>query len=234
LHANEPTVVEHGDGLGSLGLEIEGAWMKLSDMHKVAPRSVSVLALLLGVGLASAQSPPAAPPPAASAPAASGSAQPPPPSQDASLRTRFTGDFRFAGGTAEEDARERAIAQGTSGLFFAIRGIARSKVRDRTRIAPWLKLDFPNQQIRSIVPEAPPAISPGDGSAATYAFGNESLILTQRFVGDRLVQWFRGRDGSRQNDYQVAPDGKTLKIWVRVESPKLTSPVVYSLTYVKQ
>jgi hypothetical protein len=202
--------------------------MKLSQLLRTASRSVYVLALL-GAGLALAQTPshpvePVNP----SAPA------PPTPKQDAALQRRFTGEFKFSGGAPEEQAREKAIEQGTSGLFFAIRGIARSKVRDRTKIAPWLKLDFPNATIRSEVPEAPAAVSPSDGSAATYAFGKESLVLTQQFVGDRLVQLFRGRDGSRENEYSISSDGKTLRVSVKVESPKLTMPVVYSLTYARQ
>jgi hypothetical protein len=81
------------------------------------------------------------------------------------------------------------------------------------------------------VPEAPPAVSGCDGAPETYSFKGDSIVLTQRFVGERLVQTFRSADGARENTYELAPDGSTLRVTVEILSSRLNHPIVYRVTY---
>ena len=54
----------------------------------------------------------------------------------------------------------------------------------------------------------------------------------QRFDGQRLVQVFRADEGgTRTNELTLSPDGALLVMKATLSSPKLSIPVVYTLTY---
>lgn len=148
--------------------------------------------------------------------------------------SRLTGDFQFAGGDGERAARTRAIEKSVAEVFFAIRGIARTKLEEKTRIASAVTLRFENGQIRCGIPGAPDAVSPADGRSVDYTVGGETVKLTQRMDGGRLVQTFASADGSRTNIYVPSDDGERYSMQVTVSSPRLPIPVVYSLTYARK
>lgn len=150
----------------------------------------------------------------------------------AELRNRYAGSFRYAGDAAEQKARLDAIDKSVSNLFFAIRGTARGKVTDRTRIMPTCRFEFSAGNIRSTVPGHAVAVSPETGTPAPYKVDDDAIVLTQRFEGDKLVQVFRADEGgTRRNEFTLSADGNVLTMKATLSSPKLTTAVVYTLTY---
>jgi hypothetical protein len=148
------------------------------------------------------------------------------------LRLRFAGTYRYVGDAREQRLRAEAIDRSVASLFFALRGMARAKIDDRTRIMPTCKLEFGDGQIRSTVPGLPVAVSPETGAPAPYRVGDDAIVLSQRFEGARLVQTFTADEGgTRRNEYTLGQDGKLLFVTATVRSPRLPVPVVYTLTY---
>jgi hypothetical protein len=147
------------------------------------------------------------------------------------VRQRYAGTFHFAGGERERAMLEHAIDDSVRDLSWLTRGIVRRRLTVRAGIAPWVTLSFPPGWIRIVVPGHPPALSPDSGAAVDYPFEGETLRMTQRFEGVRLVQVFRAREGSRVNEYVPDDRDATLVLHVTIESPRLARPLRYTLTY---
>ena len=126
---------------------------------------------------------------------------------------------------------EQAIDDSVRDLSWVTRGIVRRRLRARAGIAPWASFSFPPGWIRTVIPGRMPAMSPDSGAEVDYPFEGETLRMTQRFEGARLVQVFRAREGSRVNEYVPADHGATLVLRVTIESPRLGRPLRYTLTY---
>ncbi len=150
------------------------------------------------------------------------------------LRKSYTGTFRYAGDQRERQARADAIERSASSFFVAVRGFARSKLDDRTRILASCTFEFPEGKIRSIVPGHPVATSPETGAPTSYRVDDDAIVLSQRFEGTRLVQTFVADEGgTRKNEFTLSADGRLLFMKATVTSPKLKVPVVYTLTYAR-
>ncbi len=150
----------------------------------------------------------------------------------AELRTQYAGSYRYAGDAAQQQARLDAIDKAVEGFFFAVRGMARSAITDRTRIMPTCKFEFSGGKISSTVPGHAVAVSPETGSPAPYRVDDDAITLTQRFEGSRLVQVFVADEGgTRKNEFTLSSDRKFLFMKATLSSPKLSAPVVYTLTY---
>lgn len=146
----------------------------------------------------------------------------------------FTGNFRYAGDAGEQAARKAAIDKAVASLFFAIRPIARSRLSEGTRIDPTVGFAFGGGNIRVKLPPAPDAVSPESGGAVNYVDdAGEASHLSQHIYPGKLTQLYATDDGSRNNEWTLSPDGNTLKLNVNVFSPKLSAPVIYTLTYKK-
>jgi hypothetical protein len=150
----------------------------------------------------------------------------------AELRSQYAGSYRYAGDAKEQQARLDAIDRSVSSFFFAVRGMARASIEDRTRIMPTCKFEFPSGKIASTVPGHAVAVSPETGAPAPYRVEDDAIVLTQRFEGSHLVQVFKADEGgTRKNEFSLSPDGKLLFMKATLSSPKLSIPVVYTLTY---
>jgi hypothetical protein len=145
-------------------------------------------------------------------------------------RARFSASFRFAGSGSEEAARRAAIDRGIDSLFFAIRGIARSRLSDGTKIDPWVAFSFDAEKLRVRAPSAT-TVSPANGTAVDYVSGDDRTKLTQRFTAGKITQVFDAGQGWRRNEWVLSSDARKLWLTVTVSSPKLTRAVVYTLTY---
>jgi hypothetical protein len=152
-------------------------------------------------------------------------------SADSEPPGRFEGAFRFTGSTREEAERKAAIDRGIDSLFFAIRGIARSRLSAGTKIDPWVAFAVDADKIRFRTPAAPEAVSPESGTPVDYVNDGERIKLSQRVAGPRLTQMFVAGQGRRMNEWLLSEDANKLWLKVTVSSPKLTRPIVYTLTY---
>lgn len=150
-------------------------------------------------------------------------------------RDRFAGNFAYGGGAAQDKAREDAIEKATDSMFFATRGIARGRLKDKTVIRQQIGISFGGGNITTTFSSLPAAVSPENGSPAPYKSGDDTVQLTQKITPDgKLVQSFTASDGNRTNTYSLSADGKTLTMAVVVTSTKIPQPVRYMLTYVRR
>jgi hypothetical protein len=145
-------------------------------------------------------------------------------------RERFTASFRYAGSSSEEAARRTAIDRGVDSFFFAIRGIAKSRLSNGTKIDPWVTFSFDADKLRVRVPSTT-TVSPANGTPVDYVSGRDHTKLSQRLTTGKITQLFVADQGRRLNEWVLSPDARTLSLTVTVSSPKLTRPVVYTLTY---
>jgi hypothetical protein len=116
----------------------------------------------------------------------------------------FTSSFRYVGGEKERLAIESAIDRALDGMFFAIKPIARGKLRQATVVLPSFSFSFHDGLIESRSSGNPPIVSPESGAAITYkASDGNTYRTTQRWVSTKLVQEFQGDDGARRNEYNA-------------------------------
>ena len=148
-------------------------------------------------------------------------------------RARFSGaSFRYAGTEEERAARRAAIDRGIDSLFFAIRGIARSRLSEGTKIDPWVAFSIDAQTIRVQAPSSD-AMSPSSGALVQWGSASDGTKLSQRLEGGKITQMFLAGEGRRVNEWTLSPDASTLSLKVTVSSSKLSHPVVYTLTYTR-
>ena len=146
-------------------------------------------------------------------------------------RARFSGaSFRYVGSGGEQAARRAAIDRGIDSLFFAIRGIARSRLSEGTKIDPWVAFSIDAATIRVRAPSAD-AMSPASGELVDFGSSSDGTKLSQHLDGSKITQMFVTGEGSRVNEWSLSPDAAALSLKVTVSSPKLSHPVIYTLTY---
>jgi len=157
----------------------------------------------------------------------------PPAEQAPTARDRLAGSYVHAGGEKEIAARDAAIDKATESMFFAIKGIARSKLREKTPVSASVGITFRNGNVVVSAAGAPPAGSPENGSSVPYKNPDGQMSkLSQKLTADgKLVQIFAGENGTRTNTFSLSSDGKSLTMRVIIESGKLPQAVQYALTY---
>lgn len=186
----------------------------------VFARTVAVVGAALALGTL-------APTASADAPAPSSSAAPAP-----SPRERLTGRFLFVGGEKQVAAKDAAIDKATEDMFFAIKGMARSKLREVTAVAAGVSIVFKDGNIVVVSGGDPPMTSPESGAAVPHKNRDgKTSQLTQKLVGDALVQSSSTEEGGRTVTFAPSADGKLLTVTHVFTSPKLPAPVRFTLTY---
>lgn len=146
---------------------------------------------------------------------------------------RFAGTYRYAGNAQEEEARRAAIDRAVEGMSVFIRSTARNRVSATTQILGSYSFSFESGKIWVRAQSRPDMISGDKGEPADYVYNGKHSKLTQRLVGDRISQVFVSDDGRRENEYTLSQDGQVVTLKVTLSSPRLSVPVVYSLSYKK-
>lgn len=145
--------------------------------------------------------------------------------------TRLSGLYRYTGDATEQAARVEAIDSGIESLFFAIRPIARSRAASATVIAETCRISLEGELVRVKVPDRPDYVSPLDGREARFVYKDDESTLTHRMKGGTLIEHFDQEGEGRINEYSLGEDNETMRVKVTLYSPKLTRPIVYTLTY---
>jgi hypothetical protein len=144
---------------------------------------------------------------------------------------KFAGTYRYAGGTQEDDARKAVIEQGVQSMSSFTRSTARNRINGTTQILGSYVFSFEPGKIK-VLPEGRPVMLSGDkGEPADYVYNGKKSTLTQVIAGDRLTQVFVSADGKRQNEFTLSQDGQSLTLKVTLTISRLSSPIVYSLSY---
>jgi len=146
-------------------------------------------------------------------------------------RARFTGTYRYAGGTQEDDARKAAIEHGVESMSSFTRSTARNRINGTTQIPGSYAFSFEPGKI-VVRPESRPDVISGDkGEPADYVYNGKKSRVTQTIAEDRITQVFISDDGKRENEFTLSQDGKELKLKVTLTISRISNPIVYSLSY---
>ncbi|MGZ5957572.1 MAG: hypothetical protein ACXWLI_04080 [Myxococcaceae bacterium] len=148
------------------------------------------------------------------------------------LRQRYAGEYQFVGGAQERALVPAAVERSVDGMFFIARGIAYDRLIRTCEICNGYTLGFGGGNISIAGPCQRADVSPEDGREADHRTKlDDTSKLSQRFVGETLVQNFRGEEGARKVVWTLLPDGDTLRVQVVISSGHLPRPVDYTLTY---
>jgi hypothetical protein len=154
----------------------------------------------------------------------------------AELQRRFAGTYTYAGGDAERRAVAAAVEKAISGMGFLGKPVARQSLRQRTDIRDSYTLFFAEVgNLRLTTPGYPPEVGPLDGQPFQLETKTgDKTTVTQSFVDGVLVQKGRTDEGSGRTEFRLADEGATLLVHRVMESPQLTAPVDFTLTYRRQ
>jgi hypothetical protein len=148
------------------------------------------------------------------------------------LRRRFAGEYLFVGGAPERALVPAAVERSVDGMFFIARGIAYDRLLRNCEICSRYSLALRGGSISVGGSCQLPDVSPDDGREVVHRTKlGETSKLSQRLVGETLVQEFRGDGGARRVVWTLLPDGDTLRMQVLITSKHLPRPVDYTLTY---
>lgn len=148
------------------------------------------------------------------------------------LRRRYAGEYQFVGGSSERALVPAAVERSVDGMFFIARGIAYDRLLRTCEICNSYTLGFGGGNISVAGPCQRTDVSPDDGREADHRTKlDDTSKLSQRFVGETLVQNFRGEEGARKVVWTLLPDGETLRVQVVISSKHLPRPVDYTLSY---
>lgn len=124
---------------------------------------------------------------------------------------------------------DQAIEAVVAKMNFMIRPVARSRLSKTNAPIPVLAIATADRTEIDLGTESVRA--PSDGKAVTWTRPDgETFQVSIHQEGERLVEFFQGKDGTRRNTFGLL-DAKTLAMDVQVESPKLPEPVRYRLVY---
>lgn len=148
------------------------------------------------------------------------------------LRRRLAGEYLFVGGASERALVPAAVERSVNGMFFIARGIAYDRLLRNCEICSRYSLALGGGTISVGGSCQLPDVSPDDGREVDHRNKlGETSKLSQRPVGETLVQEFRGDGGTRRVVWTLLPDGETLRMQVLITSKHLPHPVDYTLTY---
>jgi len=143
----------------------------------------------------------------------------------------IAGTFVYTGGEAQKQSQQKAIEEGTKGMFPIAIPIARGEISKRNQVATRLQIAVAENRVSTNEGGAP-ATSPADGTAIDFVSNKgEKVKLRQKLEGRSLDQSFATKRGTRQNVYVIGADDKTLTLQVNISSPQLPRVISYTLTY---
>lgn len=150
-----------------------------------------------------------------------------------SQAAQVEGAFRRSAGDAAtiDEAIEAAVGK----MNFIARPIARSRLKKTN--PPYERIEISGQggQISVRFDERKPILMPADGQPVKWSRDDgEEFDVSARVEGMQLTQTFKAGDGERVNRFGLQADGSTLILDVTITSPRLSSPVRYSLTYMRE
>ena len=151
-----------------------------------------------------------------------------PVSAQSAAANAWLGSWTYA--TQPSDVIDRAIERGIDDMNFAIKPIARRRLRATNDPYATVELRMADGRVTTVL-EGRAITSPADGSTIDWRREDgEVLKVATALRNGTLVQTFTAEDGLRENVYSVAADGR-LTIQVTIRSDRLPAPIVYRLLY---
>jgi hypothetical protein len=141
----------------------------------------------------------------------------------------FLGAFKFIGGDAEREARDKAIESVVAEMSFLARGIARDKLKETNPIAAKLSFGATEKALTAAL-DSRSYTAPLDGShVKVKGITGDEMKMCFKIRQGAIDQQFSSEDKGRDNGFRYA-DNKIV-MHVRVRAEKLPKDLVYKLTY---
>jgi hypothetical protein len=148
-------------------------------------------------------------------------------------QTDLQGVYTFD--AAASDDMKAAVDRGTADMNFAIRGIARSRIAQTNPRYERVAISRSDKTVSVQFDQRPPIVLPLDGHSVPYTRDDgEKDDASAQWSTTQLVLDFKSDKGERLNTLVLAPDGKSLKLNVKLMSSHFSAPITYMLAYRRQ
>ena len=138
----------------------------------------------------------------------------------------------FTYNASASDNINAAIDAAVRDMNFALRPIARGRLRKTNAPYQRLQISHTAQQVTVTTDGRRPIVSPANGTPVDWTREDgEKLKVSTEWENGTLEQTFKAEDGQRVNAYSVSPDGRTMTMRVTITSPRLKKPLTYKLVY---
>ena len=144
----------------------------------------------------------------------------------------FSGTYAFSGGESERQALREAVDAAVAEMNPLVRGIARDRLLESNKIAQTVAIAADGDAVTVSFDERAYTAVLGASAVEVTGVTGDTLQLTHRLSGKRLIQMFDGKRGSRRNVIGVR--GKQLRISVTVRSDSLPNDLEYQLTFARK
>lgn len=144
----------------------------------------------------------------------------------------LNGTFTYDSGAS--DNINSAIDAAVRDMNFALRPIARGRLRKTNQPYKRLTISHNAQQVSVVTDDRRPIVSPANGTPVDWTREDgEKLKVSTEWENGTLEQTFKAEDGQRVNAYTMSADGRTLTMNVVITSPRLKKPLTYKMIYRK-
>jgi hypothetical protein len=129
-----------------------------------------------------------------------------------------------------------AVEKAIAGMGFLAKPMARQSIRQRAEVRDSYTLAFDGLgNLRLTSPGFPVEFGPVDGKPFPLETKTgDKAQLSQSFVDGVLVQKATTDEGSGTTEFRLADQGATLLVHRVMQSPQLSAPVDFTLTYRRQ
>jgi hypothetical protein len=129
------------------------------------------------------------------------------------------------------DDVNRAIEATVKKMNFVTRPIARSRLRKTNPAYASIALAFTGDEARITAGSGRAVVLPASGAPVRWKRSDgEVFTVSGKLQNGTYIETFDAKDGRRTNTFSLTPDG-ALKLQVTVTSPRLPSPLRYTLMY---
>lgn len=134
------------------------------------------------------------------------------------------------------DNIKQAIDTAVKKVSWFIRTFARGRLEKTNPVYHTIDITRPDDNWSIVVDGRKPVIAPvnGDSVSWTREDGEKFQVSIHEVDAQTLDEVFVASDGVRTNQFEWSPDGTTMAMHVKVESPKLKEPLTYTLNYRRQ
>ncbi len=141
------------------------------------------------------------------------------------------GTFVYDAGAS--DRVEAAINAAITDMNFALRPIARGRLKRTNRPYQKVVIRYTPAQVSIAMDARGPIQTPANGTPVdwTRPEDGEKLKVSTEWENGKIEQTFQAEDGRRVNSYSISPDGRVMSLQVTVTSPRLPKPLTYTLRY---
>jgi hypothetical protein len=138
----------------------------------------------------------------------------------------------FALDAAQSDNVDQAIGQATSRMNFALRQVARPRLRRTNQPYQRVAINLTGSQVSIATDSRAPIVTATNGTPIKWTREDREVFdVSTTLQGNRLRQVFAAEDGRRENVFTLSPDGNTLTMNVTVSSGRLPEPLTYKLVF---